>query len=132
MGNIFEVVQTTGLGNTPASAAETAIFTTPVLPPVGQASVQNPVTIQAVVNALAGTGTTALVMRCRQGSGVAGTQVGPAVTQTVAAGATANVPFQWPDTSGYLEGGGQYTITLSATGASGAGTSNAVSVEVSI
>lgn len=132
MGLHFKATPTTGLVNPPASAAETAVFITPVLPAVGPAEApgSNPVGISGTINITPGTGNTAIVIRIRQGSGVNGTVVGPVQTHTVAAAAPQSISFGATDATGYLQGGGQYTITISATGATGAGTTNFVDVEV--
>ena len=130
MGVIYQATTTTGLTNA-ATNAETAVFTTPVLPSQGQGLAA--VSISGYVNITAGTGTTAVVVRVRQGSGVTGTIVSAlAASDSLAAGAVESIPFGVTDTSTYLESGtgGQYTITVQQTGGTGNGTTNAIDIEV--
>jgi hypothetical protein len=121
----------------PASAAETALISTPVLQAAlpgafGQQEPQpQPVKVSGVLNVLAGTGVTALVIRVRQGVGVAGAVVGVAQTVTLAAGNSASVPFSLEDTTGAVQAGSAYTVTVSQTGATAASTVNTFDLEVS-
>jgi hypothetical protein len=121
----------------PASAAETALISTPVLQGAlpgafGQPVVApQPVKVSGVLNITAGTGTTAVVIRVRQGVGTGGAVVGAAQTVTLAAGNSASVPFSIEDTTGALEAGTAYTVTVSQTGATAAGTVNTFDLEVS-
>jgi hypothetical protein len=126
-------------GTAPATSVETAILTTAALAegiPTGLGGPGNitgpvPVRISGVINLLAGTATTAVVIRIRQGSGTGGTVVGAAQTITLAAAASASIPFSVEDTTGYLEAGGQYTLTAQQTSGTGNGTTNTVEMEVS-
>lgn len=131
--------QNQALGALPANATETALISTPVLQaalpgafgqPPGQAAPQ-PVRINGNINILAGTGVTALVIRVRQGVGVAGAVVGAAQTLTIAAGATGAFSFAVDDTTGAIEAGTAYTVTMVQTGASAASTPNTFDLEVS-
>ena len=120
----------------PANAAETALTSTPLLqadlpgamgqqgPPV------QPVKISGVLNLLAGAGTTAVVIRVRQGVGLAGAIVGGTATFTLAAASSASVAFAVEDTTGVVQAGTAYTVTISQTGATGAGTVNTFDWEV--
>lgn len=73
------------------------------------------VVISGYVAAAAGTGGTTAAVKVRQGSGVAGTQVGPTITGPVqTAGLAVVVPFTVVDTA--PPGNGQYTVTLTFTG----------------
>ena len=113
-------------------AAETAFLTSDPLSasvPPPATFVQRPVTIRAQTNITAGTGTTAVVIRCRQGSGTGGTLIGVARTQTIAAAATEEMMSVFRDTSP-LAGSSPYTITVAQTGNTVAGTVNAIDVEV--
>lgn len=121
----------------PANANETALLSTPVLQavlpgafgePVGA---PQPVKISGVINILAGTGVTALVLRVRQGVGLAGNVVGAAMTLTLAAAASGAFAFSVEDTTGALQAGTAYTVTLAQTGATGASTINTFDAEVS-
>lgn len=127
----FKQTATTGLTN-PAAAAETAVFVTPVLAPTGPAEApgQNPVSITGTINLTPGTTATGATIRVRQGNGVAGALVGAAPVHTVAAAAPQSISFGATDNSGYLQGGGQYTITVTMTAATAATTINMVDAEV--
>jgi len=116
-----------GVSN-PGASAETVIYTTPA---IQTGAGETPVGIAGTVNLTAGTGTTAVVIRVRQ-TNLAGTQVGPSQTHTLAAGASASISFGVTDTSPFLQaaGGGVYVITVQQTGGTGAGTTNFVDVEV--
>ena len=112
----------------PGASAETIIYTTPAIGPTGPGA---PVVgVSGTVNITAGTGTTAVVIKVRQTNLVTGTQVGPSQTHTLAAGNTASISFGVSDASTYLEAGGQYVVTATQTGGTGAGTTNFVDIEV--
>jgi len=129
MGIMHKVSGTSGLSNSAASA-ETVVYTTPAVQ-IGPVGVPNPIDISGSINLTAGTGTTAVVIRCRQG-GLTGPLVGVALTHTLAAAALASISFGFTDTTTFLEqaGGGQYVITVQQTGGTGAGTSNAIDIKV--
>jgi hypothetical protein len=133
----------TGTGISTGVSTETTVISTdvitanaPQLPGSGSggASPQTvrPVKIEANLVVTAGTGTTALVIRCRQGVGTGGAQVGATQTVTLAAGASGQFAFVFRDSSGvpYAAGGTAYTITITQTGGSAAGTVNTVDAEV--
>lgn len=85
-----------------------------------------PIRIAGTVNITPGTGTTAVVIRVRQGNGITGTVVGSALTHTVTAGNAIQLAYSAEDTSSWLTqaGGGSYSVTVQQTGASGNGTVN--------
>jgi hypothetical protein len=128
--------QNAALGALPGSAAETALTNTAVLQAdlpgaLGQAGpAVQPVKISGVINLLAGTGVTALVIRVRQGVGTAGAVVGAAITHTLAAGSSASIAYSVEDTTGVIQAGTAYTVTLVQTGATGASTINTFDAEV--
>jgi hypothetical protein len=120
-------------------AAETAILSTDVVEssvPVsgaGQVALANrPVTIKATLNITAGTSATAVVIRCRQGVGTGGTQVGPTLTVSVTAASSYQLQVVFRDVTGatFTANGSAYTITVAETSATVAGTVNAIDVEV--
>lgn len=131
MGILYQTTQSTGLTN-PSLAAETAVFTTPVLGPLGAGSAA--ISISGYINLTAGTGTTQVAVRVRQGAGTGGVQIGPSNFDTLAAGNTEAIPFGATDVTNYLEGlnGGQYTITVQQTGGTANGTANSIDVEVMV
>lgn len=116
-----------GVSN-PSLAAETVVYTTPA---IQMGAGEGPVGITGTLNVVPGTGTTAVVIRVRQGN-VTGPLVGVALTHTVAAGAVQSVSFGATDTGDFLQqpGGGQYVVTAQQTGGTANGTTNAVDVEV--
>lgn len=126
-------------------AAETAIVSTDVVNAsvTGQGQQQGgqagtpqttrPVEIHCNFNITAGTGATAIVIRCRQGVGLGGTVIGPgAQTVNVTAGASSQLHFVFRDTSGvpFTGAGTAYTVSIVETGATVAGTVNTMDVEV--
>jgi hypothetical protein len=126
----------------PATNAETVIATTPALttgapPVVGGVPVPAPVRLSGIFNVTPGTATTAITIRCRQGTTTGGPQVGNSlVTQPVTVGDPLTIPFSFEDASGYLQqefagGGVFYVITAQQTSATGNGTSNTFEMEVS-
>lgn len=125
----------------PANANETALISTPVLQAAlpgafGEPVVApQPVKIKGTINILAGTGVTALVFRVRQGVGIAGAVVASGaltgvMTHTLAAGNSASVEFAVEDTTGLIQAGTAYTVTVAQTGATAASTPNSFDLEV--
>jgi hypothetical protein len=121
-------------------AAETVILATDAVTPGIPSDLPNqpagtpwlttrPVIIKVSLNITEGTSGTAFVVRCRQGNSTGGTQVGSSITQTLAAAASGTFSFVFRDTNP-VPGGGQYCITVAETGASVAGTVNAIDIEV--
>lgn len=91
--------------------------------------------VRGVMNITAGAGTTAVVVRVRKGSGTGGALVGVAMTHTLAAAASANIPYEVLDPAPIVNplatpSGVQstpanlYTVTVQQTGGTGAGTVN--------
>jgi hypothetical protein len=106
---------------TPVST-EGIIATTPAASfnnPAGQGNL-----ISGVLNLTAGTGTTAVVLRVRSGPLVTSPLVGVAETDTLAAGASANIAFEFVDPAALNVVNQQYVVTLQQTGGTGAGTVN--------
>lgn len=96
--------------------------------PVGQG-----MKVRGTINVTAGTGTTAVVLRVRKG-GLTGALVGPAMTHTLAAGASANIPYDVLDNAptqspidpqgAQSVGSNLYLLTIQQTGGTAAGTVN--------
>lgn len=111
-------------------AAETPVINIaplPFNPPQGAAQ---GMIIRGVLNITAGTGATAVVIRCRVGqSTTTGPLVGNPLTVTLAAGASADVPFEFEDTN-FVDPGAGYTITVAETGATVAGNVNQAEAEL--
>lgn len=83
------------------------------------------VLVRGSVNVTAGAGTTAVVVRVRTGSTTAGTLIGVAETDTLAAANSESLPFDFLDSSANaLNGNVQYCVTVQQTGATGNGTAN--------
>lgn len=109
-------------------AAETAILTTGPISTPGAGAVVN---IQGVVAVTAGAGTTAVVIRVRRGTGVAGAIVGELETDTLAAASLEAIPFAMQDPLG--DAAGQvYTLTAQQTGGTGNGTATQAMVALTI
>lgn len=116
---------------TAVPSAESVIAATPVNN-VNPATVQK-VIIRATFNLLAGTATTAVVARIRQGNGTGGAIVGAAITITLAAGANGGGAISVEDTVAWLAApanGGQYCLTLAQTSGTGNGSINAGDLQV--
>lgn len=116
-------------------AAETAILTTTFTQSsrAGAPNVNgyvNPVKINVAMNVTPGTGATALGLRVRQGVGTGGPVLIGVQNVACTAGNNVQMSFQQRDFSGFLQNGGQYTVTLQETGASVAGTVNDIDVVV--
>lgn len=87
--------------------------------------------IKGVVNVTTGTAATAVTIRVRQGTGITGTVVGNALTHTLAAGATASIPFSVQDFSAALTPPtAQYSVTVQQVAATANGTVNQGTIEV--
>lgn len=99
------------------TTAETTILTTTA--PDERIGPALGVVISGFVNVTAGTGTTAVVIKIRQGSGVAGTLL-QSGTHTLAAGASANIPIEYVDNTGTTPVP-QYTVTVTQTAATANG-----------
>lgn len=109
----------TATNATLTAAAESVVITSP---PV---NVNNPggqgMEVSGVINVSAGTGTTAVVIKCHQGVGTGGAAVGPAggVPHTIAAGTNGQIAYSFLDPTTNAVGQ-QYTVTATQT----AGTAN--------
>lgn len=101
------------------TASSGNVLTAPTGPGFSTGQAKNLIT--GSMNITAGTGTTAVVIRCRQ-NGVAGTQVGLSKTVTLAAGNTDEIPFNFLDPAATSIQ--QYAITVQQTGGTAAGTVN--------
>lgn len=102
------------------TTAETAILSG--IPAAGgSSSAQVSQTITGVINMIAGTGTTAVVVKCKTSGG---TQLGVSETDTLAAGSSENIPFMFVDQTGVPTT--SYQITVTQTAATGNGTVNDV------
>lgn len=91
------------------------------------------VIIRATFNMLAGTATTAVVARIRQGNGTGGAIVGSAATVTLAAGNNGGGAISVEDTPAWLAApanGGQYCLTLTQTAGTGNGSINVGDLQV--
>lgn len=105
------------------TTTEAAAITLPVSQVAIELTAQGRV-IRGLLNVTPGTGTTALVLRCRQGTGIAGALVGTADTVGVTAAVNAQVPFSFLDTAIAPPANNVYTVTVQQTGATANGTIN--------
>lgn len=115
-----DAINFTSSNVTVVTTAETAILTTPAMvydqPSGAGVRISGVVEINPV-----GTGASVANVRVRQGSGTTGALVGVAEPQNCVAGNSLEVTFDVEDTTRYSaqSGGGQYTVTLAMTGATG-------------
>jgi hypothetical protein len=132
MGIMHKNSTGSGLVN-PGASAETVVYTTPAISIGPTGPTVNPIDISGSLDVTTGTGTTAVQVRCRQGT-VTGTQVGPTFQHTIAASTRGVLTFGFTDMSAFTEqaGGGAYVITAQQVGGTGAGVSNAIDVKVMI
>jgi hypothetical protein len=114
------VASNTFIGPLPASNAETVVLTTP---PINEPIDNAQIILMWVANILAGTATTSLVFHVRRGTTAVGTSVGVAGgwVVTLAAGQDGNSSGWYFDFPGIVAGQ-QYSLTVSQTAATGAGT----------
>lgn len=120
---------TTGVSSPAAETPIVNIAPLPFNPPPANAP---GMIIRGSLNVTAGTGATAVVLRCRVGqSTTTGPLVGNALTITLAAGASMDVDFEFEDTN-FPDPGAGYCITLAETGASVAGTVNQAEAELDV
>lgn len=124
----FDIPGTVTLVTTAETAVASLSFGGPSIPAPGNPGSTNlaPTLIAGVVNVTAGAGTTAVVVRVRQGIGVTGTVVGVLDTDTLAAAASESIAFEKYDATGATS----YTVTVQQTGATGNGTVNSASIDV--
>lgn len=130
MGAVQQAVQNS-TGQTITTTTETAIVTSS--PMTINAPGAQGVTISGVVNVAVAASTTSVVLRIRNGVGVAGTQL-VAITTTVTASTTVTIPYYWVDSTAQVLPGGvpniQYTLTIVCTAAGANSTVNLVNMEV--
>lgn len=121
---------TTQISGTPAitTSTETVILTTSG---ISTAQAGESVVIDGAIDVTAGTGTTAVVIKCRRGTTTAGTQVGASETDTLAAGNSEALAFTFQDTPGDVAGQ-QYVITATQTGGTANGTVNGGAATVTV
>jgi hypothetical protein len=127
---------------TAVPSAESVIASTPIIygsiTPVPTQNVVQPgggttrIKIVADINMLAGTGTTAVVIKIRQGTTTGGVQVGSSATVTLAAAANGTAHIEVEDDTGLITQaiGGQYCVTLTQTSGSANGSVNIGKLEV--
>lgn len=107
------------LGNIAASGAENLIT---LLPPLNIPLDFAPILLVWFLSFAVGTGVTALNVQLRRGNGLTGTSIGNLPwTQSVTASTTVSMGGMYVDTPGAVAGM-QYSLTASATGATGVST----------
>lgn len=113
----YSYVQEVTAAVTLTTTIEEAVATSPLpdeaVPPAGG------VKVSGVLNVVAGAGTTAVVVKVREGAGITGTVL-RSWTHTLAAAASANIAFETSDETGPIPIG-QYTVTVTQTAATGNG-----------
>jgi hypothetical protein len=116
----------TNILNTAITTGEIAASTT-IAQSTGGLSGDQGIRVRGVLNFTTAATGTGVVVKLRQGSGIAGTQVGVSQTHTMANSASANIAFDFLDAAP-ASGNNIYTVTLSALTI--AGTLNAITVGV--
>lgn len=101
------------------AAETTAISGIPAV--AGSSAASDGQTICGVINFTAGTAATAVTVRCKT---AVPNQVGTSQVHTIAAGASANIPFCFADQTGDTTT--TYSISLQQTAATGNGTVNEI------
>jgi hypothetical protein len=96
------------------------------IPPAPQGRV-----IRGYINATGGATGGAWSIKCRQGAGTGGTQVGNTQSYTFPATTTVSIPYSFNDTSATAPQNGLYTITVTAAGSNGTANDGAMEVFVS-
>lgn len=86
--------------------------------------------IRGYICATGGATAGAWSIKCRQGAGVAGTQVGNSQPVNVAVSSSVMVPFSFVDTSSPAPGSNVYTITVTAAGSNGIAVDGSVELYV--
>ena len=121
---MYDVSATANAAVNTGTNTETTVLSTP-MPDVVE-PVDHGVLVSGSLNITAGTGTTAVVVKVRQGVGTGGTQVA-SMTVTLAAGNSASIPFSVLDLAPGANPG-RYTVTVTQTGGTAAGTVNQATV----
>lgn len=131
----------TGAGITMVTTAETAAVTSL---PVGYNEATGTgfgLAVHGYVNVTAGAGTTAMTITVRKGAGTGGQTLAASDTDTLAAGGSESIAYEFVDTSPILTpsgtvtgadvaGANLYTVTVAQVGATGNGTINHASIGV--
>jgi hypothetical protein len=87
--------------------------------------------IRGYINATGGATGGGWSVKCRQGIGTTGTQVGNTQTITYPATTTISFPFSFTDSSATQPANGVYTITVTATGSNGTAVDGTLEIFVS-
>lgn len=103
----------------PVTTAETVVGTI-TIPPLNQPGGDG-VLISGIVTGTTGAGTTAIVVRVRQGNGLAGAILPNSTTVQVGASLNTSAPFACLDPVTSYPAGNTYTVTVQQTGATGNG-----------
>jgi hypothetical protein len=110
------------------TTTETVVLT---LPAVSTNGPGDTVSIQGIVDMTYGTGTTAVTVRVRRGTGITGTLVGTADPWNVTAGNTSEQTFAVEDTPGEVAGQA-YVVTVQQTAATANGSVLHAEAEISL
>lgn len=110
------------------TTAETVIATSL---PISTRSASEQLTVTGWADILAGTGATGVVLRVRRGTGITGTLVSNATTQTLAAGNTLDFDLVVTDTPGEVAGQ-VYVLTAQQVAATANGSVTAASIQIGV
>ena len=118
-----------GGGTTLTSATEVGYMATPATPVAINVTAQGRV-IRGYIAATGGATGGTWTIKCRQGTGVAGTQVGNTQSVSLVASEVKMIPFSFLDTSSPAPGGNVYTVTVTAAGSNGTASDGAIELYV--
>lgn len=112
-----------------AVATSETVLSTTIAESIGNLGGSQGVRVRGVLNFTCAATGTGISLKCRQGSGASGTQVGSTLTHTMANNASGQVAFDFLDAAP-ASGNNIYTIT--GTALTVAGTLNAITVGVEV
>lgn len=123
------------------TTAETAAVTSQPVGYGGPVGAGYGLAVHGYVNVTAGTGTTAMSIAVRKGAGTGGQLLATADVDTLAAGSSESIPYEFIDsnpivtpagtvTGADVAGANLYTVTVAQVGATGNGTINHASIGV--
>ena len=122
--NVWSESRATGV--TDGGAVETAVLTTGG---IDTTTNESKVLITGIVALTPGTAATAVIIKVRRGTTVAGVEVGTLTSQVGTAGAPRVVPYHVEDVPGEVAGQ-QYVVTVTETSATANGTVSTVTCTI--
>lgn len=123
-GGAIEVGPVSVTALTDSGTTEKVVLT---LTGINTDAVRRTIELHGIVNITTGTTATAVTVRVRRGTTIAGTQIGADITTPAAAGVRTAIPLEAFDTPGELVNG-SYVVTVVEVGATANGTVNYAAV----